>query len=58
MFCQGSSAFIGRRPRTRDVLQKRMYKTEIEQWIENDAINRAENVALEEELIQSRLIEN
>lgn len=54
----GSSAFIGRRPRTRDVLQKRMYKTEIEQWIENDAINRAENVALEEELIQSRLIEN
>lgn len=30
----GSTSFIGRRPRTREVLQKRMYKSEIDTWLE------------------------
>ena len=31
-FFQGTSTYLGRRPRTREVLQRRMYTTEIQEW--------------------------
>jgi len=33
VFCQGTATFIGCRPRNREVLQRRMYRTEIEEWM-------------------------
>ena len=30
---QGTATFIGCRPRNREVLQRRMYRTEIEEWM-------------------------
>lgn len=54
----GVTYFVGRRPRTREVLQRRMYMSEIEKWIVQSDIQER-NAALmfnEEAIIQNRLI--
>jgi hypothetical protein len=41
---QGTATFIGCRPRNREVLQRRMYRTEIEEWMrEADLADRQEH---------------
>ncbi|GLV36801.1 cacophony [Carabus blaptoides fortunei] len=53
----GPSTFIGRRPRTREVLQRRMYKIEIDGWLqEAESAEQHGDIPLTEESIQARLI--
>jgi hypothetical protein len=41
---QGTATFVGCRPRNREVLQRRMYRTEIEEWMkEADLRDMQEN---------------
>lgn len=57
-FLQGVTVYIGRRRRTRDVLQKRMYISEVTKWmLEADEMEHPNelNVA-DEALINARLI--
>lgn len=50
--------YVGRRRRTRDVLQRRMYVSEVTQWmLEADRLDGANELAITEEgLINARLI--
>jgi hypothetical protein len=41
---QGTATFIGCRPRNREVLQRRMYRTEVEEWMkEADLADKQEH---------------
>lgn len=57
---EGITYYIGKRPRTREVLQKRMYLSEIEKWIiENDILEHNAEIFLEDNsVINSRLLEH
>lgn len=58
-FIQGGvTYYVGRRPRTREVLQKRMYMAEIEKWVvEHDVQERNAHIFRDDETItHSRLI--
>ncbi|CAG9815106.1 unnamed protein product [Phaedon cochleariae] len=53
----GVIAYIGRRRRTRDVLQHHMYSTEIAQWMEEaDSVEKDINLIIDEAQINARLI--
>ncbi|CAG9770850.1 unnamed protein product [Ceutorhynchus assimilis] len=54
----GVSAYIGRRARTRDVLQRHMYITEIAQWLEEAEQEERQDInnIIEEAHINARLI--
>lgn len=54
----GVTYYVGRRPRTRDVLQRRMYMSEIEKWIvEYDVQEHSAEVLLADDaMISARLI--
>lgn len=44
LFSQGTATFIGCRPRNREVLQRRMYRAEIEEWMkEADLTDKQEH---------------
>nr|CAH7728737.1 unnamed protein product [Callosobruchus chinensis] len=54
----GTVAYIGRRRRTRDVLQRHMYSTEIKQWLEEAELEERNDInsIIEESQINARLI--
>lgn len=57
-FFQGMVAYVGKRRRTRDVLQRHMYASEISQWMqeaEEEERNDINNI-IEEAQINARLI--
>ncbi|RZF38082.1 hypothetical protein LSTR_LSTR006481 [Laodelphax striatellus] len=39
----GTATYLGCRPRNREVLQKRMYRNEMEEWLRENAINGEQN---------------
>lgn len=51
------TCYVGRRPRTREVLQRHMYTTEISQWMaEADQLELNVEIAQTEEQAHDRLI--
>lgn len=56
-FMKGSWCFVGRRPRTRDVLQRHMYISEISQWLADaEKLEALLAVSLERSEGEARLI--
>lgn len=55
---QGVTSYIGRRARTRDVLQRHMYITEITQWLQEAENEERQDInsIIEEAHINARLI--